>query len=103
MAKQACSTMIPEERRPIGSEMVEVETGRYEKVVHYEDIPEHPCANPATVLSRDLEEVRIPGMHGSSWKVTEDRAFCEEHAIPGTVRHLDGRVTKHATMALDDA
>lgn len=117
-----CSEIIPELVVHVGSEMVKiadpvrvpvmvegkerqrvVEADRYERKIITETIPEHQCEEPATSLERDLEEVDLPGIHGTSMKIVEERAKCTAHARMGTIKNLDGSTGSHAIMSIADA
>lgn len=108
-----CQGIVPDHRVP-QSKMVEqiAEDGTSEWVREiWEDlVPAHPCEEPATMLARSMEQVhcelfdRLPNpQDGVHWLRVEDRVYCPAHFVAGTMRHLDGRVTNHAPMSVDDA
>lgn len=49
------------------------------------------------MLARSMRET------ADGWERVEDRVYCAAHFEPGTMAHLDGRVTQHAAMSVDDA
>lgn len=96
-----CEGIVPEETRATGSEMVEQEDGTFERVVHTETTPEHPCEEEGTLLARDIREVTCD--YGSSHFVrVADHLWCPTHARPGAVFHVDGKVTQHPYMSPDE-
>lgn len=110
---KTCQGTVPEQRIP-QSKMVErtAEDGSTEYVrEHWENIvPARPCDAEATMLARSMRQVtcelfdQLPGgQDGIHWLPVEDKVYCAAHFVAGTMEHLDGRVTQHAAMSVNDA
>ena len=88
-----CEGMIPErvttEFDEDGAEVRRVEPG-------------HRCDEEATALARSVRAETQPGVHGAVWRIEAERAYCPACFTPGAVTHLDGTVTQHAAMAVDE-
>lgn len=99
-----CEGIVPEKAvlRPAkeGEKPTHVEQGVGHVAVI---VPAHPCDQPATMLARSIRAETQPGVHGTVWKIEADHHFCAACFMPGTVTQLDGTVTTHAAMALEDA
>jgi hypothetical protein len=65
-----------------------------------ENAPEHPCDQEATTLARSMTE-QVCNLDGVHWVTTEDRVYCGRCFVPGSMTHLDGRVTEHQAMAVE--
>lgn len=83
-------------------EDVEVAPAQYERVVHTETTPEHPCEAEATMVARSMKQVRcdLGELH---WvKDGPDRAFCAGCYVAGVMSHEDGTTSQHGYMAIAD-
>lgn len=70
--------------------------------VRSEVVPAYPCDAEATVLARSMKQ-QTCNLGEVHWVKTEDHVYCPRHVVPGTMTHLDGRVTHHGPMAAEDA
>lgn len=67
-----------------------------------ETVPAAPCDQTATMLARSMEQQRC-NLGDVHWVKTDDKSFCPNHFVSGTMTHLDGVVTQHAAMSVNDA
>lgn len=104
-----CEGIIPERTEPVRSVVIADErgnaifdeAGNQIKEIVFETTPAHPCEAEATMLSRSMRQVN--GEFGTSWEIVGDVLYCDGCFVPGTMTHLDGRVTQHPAMAVSDA
>jgi hypothetical protein len=93
------------ERREIVPEVwhdVVLAPAQYERVVHYETTPEHPCDREATMVARSMKQVRcdVGELH---WvRDGKDRAYCALCYVDGTMTHEDGSVSRHGYLSIAD-
>jgi len=71
-----------------------------------EEVEEHQCPRPAEAVSVSQEQMECTykangkTMHGWHWVETGRVAYCLTHAVPGTVRLLDGTTSVHPIMSI---